>query len=65
MFRGAEAWEDDRNSSAYCLGAIESSFRRDKQPLNWVSRSASLRCSPRCNRRTKKKDLGCGALGRF
>lgn len=62
MLRGAEAREDDRNSSANGLGSIEHGLGRQEQPLGWTAKLTPVGCLPRGDRRTKKEDHDCSTL---
>jgi len=62
VFRGAEAREDDRNSSAYSLRTIKNSLRRHKQPFGQFSGAPFLWCFPGRYSSAKEKNLGSGAL---
>jgi hypothetical protein len=66
VFRGAEAREDDRNSSAYSLRTIKNSLRRHKQSFGRFSGAFPfLWCFPGRYSSAKEKNLGSGALGIF
>jgi hypothetical protein len=65
VFRGAEAREYDRNSSAYSLRTIKNSLRRHKQPFDWFPGAPFPWCFPRRHGSAKEKNLGSGALGYF
>jgi len=65
VFRGAEAREDDRDSSAYSLRTIKNSLRRHKQPFDCLSGAPFLSCFPGRYSSAKEKNLGSGALGIF
>jgi hypothetical protein len=62
MLRGAEAREDDRNSSAYGLGSIERGLGRQEQPLSWTAKLTPVGCLPRGDRRAEKEDHDCSTL---
>ena len=65
VFRGAEAREDDRNSSADSLRAIKDSLRGHKQSFDWFSGAPFFWCFPGRYSSAKEKNLGSGALRIF